>query len=83
MTCQQAAEVITRSVDTPLAVSERCGLGVHTLFCGPCRRFRWQILRLHMACQHAMDEDVSPCEGKLSVEACGRIAAALEHPSAE
>ena len=83
MTCQQAAEVITHSVDARLSVSERFGLGVHTLFCGPCRRFRLQILRLHLACQHVLDEDVSTGEGELSGEARGRIAAALEHSTAD
>lgn len=78
MTCQQAAEVISRSVDAPLPAGERVGLGVHILFCGPCRRFRQQLLRLHAACEQAASDDALVVGGGLSTEACGRIAAALD-----
>src|SRR5579859_6185286 len=57
MTCQKAAEVISRSADALLSTRERVGLGVHTLFCGPCRRFRQQLLRLHAACGQTLFED--------------------------
>jgi hypothetical protein len=79
MTCQQAAEVISRSVDAPLSVSERFGLGVHTFFCGPCRRFRSQIMRLHLVCEHVLDKDASIGEDELSADARGRITTVLEH----
>ena len=39
MICRQAAEAISRALDEPLSPLERLDLGVHTLFCGPCRRF--------------------------------------------
>ncbi|HJZ56020.1 MAG TPA: hypothetical protein VKE74_13720 [Gemmataceae bacterium] len=78
MTCRQAAEVISRSVDTSPSVAERAGLGVHSLLCGPCRRFRRQLLRLHVACGQAVGEDVATVEGELSAEARARILAALD-----
>ena len=43
MTCRQAAELISRELDTSLPLSRRVGLGFHTLMCGACRRFRRQL----------------------------------------
>jgi hypothetical protein len=79
MRCERAAEVISWSVDTPLSAGERVGLGVHTLLCGACRRYRRQLLRLHTACATALWEGVTATEGGLSAEARVRIAAALDH----
>jgi hypothetical protein len=57
MICRTAVELICRSADAPLSAGERFGLGVHTLFCGPCRRFRSQIQRLDAACGAVVWED--------------------------
>jgi hypothetical protein len=78
MTCKQAAEVISRSLDVPLSTSARVGLGVHTLFCGPCRRFRRQLFLLHAACGDAMHEKAEAAGGGLSNEARARILTGLE-----
>ncbi len=79
MTCQQAVEAISRSVDAPLSASGRVGLGVHTFFCGPCRRFKRQMARLQIACKAVVqDEADSPATAELSAEARERIATALE-----
>ena len=82
MTCQQAAEASSRSLDTPPSLAERAGLGVHTLCCGPCRRFRRQLLRLHAACGQAVGDDVAAVEGELSAAARARILAVLDRFSA-
>jgi hypothetical protein len=76
MICRTAVELICRSVDAPLSAGERVGLGVHTLFCGPCRRFREQMRRLDAACESAPRED-PPGGDTLSTAARERIAAAL------
>lgn len=78
MICRTAVEIICRSVDVPISTVERIGLGVHTLFCGPCRRFRGQIKRLHRLCEAA--EESPPPAPALSPDARTRIAAALEQP---
>jgi hypothetical protein len=84
MTCRQASEAITRVVDGPLSISWRVGLRVHTLFCGPCRRFRGQMVRLHALCQDLREEEIETVRGGLSVEARARIVTALESsPSPE
>ncbi|HJZ58045.1 MAG TPA: hypothetical protein VKE74_24095 [Gemmataceae bacterium] len=76
MICRTAVELICRSVDAPLSAGERVGLGVHTLFCGPCRRFRGQMGRLDVACEAAARED-PPGGETLSAAARERIVAAL------
>jgi len=78
MTCKQAVEVISRSLDVPLSTSSRVGLGVHTLFCGPCRRFRRQLFLLHAACEDVMHQEAETADGCLSVEARARIMTGLE-----
>ena len=77
MICRRAAELIGESLDTPLSFLQRYALGVHTLFCGPCRRFRDQLKRMDSACQQGVSND-SPATGQLSIEARARISAALE-----
>jgi hypothetical protein len=76
MICRTAVELICRSVDAPLSAGERVGLGVHTLFCGPCRRFRRQLRRLDAACGAAAWEEPKGGES-LSAAARERIVAAL------
>ena len=76
MICRTAVELICRSVDARTSAGERVGLGVHTLFCGPCRRFRRQMGRLDAACMAAALED-PPGGDTLSAAARERIAAAL------
>jgi hypothetical protein len=83
MTCQQAAEAISVSADGPLSTSTRVGLGIHTLFCGPCRRFRRQVLRLNAACVEVFREESEPALSGLTPEARARIAAVLDNASSD
>lgn len=78
MICRKAAEAISRSLDAPLSPLGRLDLGVHVLFCGPCRRFRRQMERLHAECSAADEEN--PSGPGLSAAARERITAALERP---
>lgn len=78
MICRDAAELVSRELDTRLGFAERVGLGVHTMFCGPCRRFRRQLARLNIACCRAVKYGVTPGDESLSPAARARIAAALE-----
>ena len=47
MTCRHAAELISRELDTELSIHQRARLGLHSLVCGTCRRFRWQLAAVH------------------------------------
>lgn len=78
MTCLQAAEVISRAVDMRLSTIAQVSLGVHTLFCGPCRRFRRQLSHLHAMCGQILSEQADPAGNGLSIEAKARIIAGLE-----
>ncbi len=79
MNCRTAAELACRSLDAPLPASHRAGLGVHTLFCGPCRRFHRQLIRLDAACRVATTAPPPDGEG-LAAAARERITAALQRP---
>jgi hypothetical protein len=78
MKCQQAAEVITCSVDKPLSALQKLNLGIHTLFCGPCRRFQRQVNQLHASSEEALSEEATPTHIKLPVEARDRIKSRLD-----
>ena len=41
--CHEATELASDALDGPLSASERWGLRLHTLICGPCRRFLGQL----------------------------------------
>jgi len=82
MICRQAAEAISRSLEAPLSAVERLDLGVHTLFCRPCRRFREQLTRLHAECAKTGSAD-PPAGAGLTPAARERIAAALDNPPAD
>lgn len=79
MICRRAAEFISRSLDEPLSRLQRLDLGVHTLFCTPCRRFRKQLKQFHAECETSILDELLPGAG-LSSEAKGRIATAFQHP---
>jgi hypothetical protein len=75
--CRRATEVVTQSLDAPLGLRARVGLGVHTLFCSPCRRFQRQMARLHAVFKANADRPEGATDGGLSDAARARIAAAL------
>ena len=79
MICRTAVELVCRSPDAPLSAAERAGLGVHILFCGPCRRFRRQALHLETVYAEAAIHD-PPGGEMLPAAARERIAAALGQP---
>ena len=59
-------------------MGERVGLEVHTLFCGPCRRFRQQLFRLDAECAADAAQVIAPVGDGLSAAARERIVAALD-----
>ncbi len=77
MICRRATEVVTQSLDEPLGLRARVGLGVHTLFCSPCRRFQRQMIHLDAVFRANADRTEGATEGGLSDVARERIASAL------
>jgi anti-sigma factor ChrR (cupin superfamily) len=43
LTCKQASQFVSISLDRPLSWSERLQLKVHLLLCNACRRFNQQL----------------------------------------
>ena len=82
MICRDAAEIISRSLDASSSRVERAGLAVHTLFCGPCRRFRTQLKQLHAECTTAAADESASGVG-LSAAARERITTAIDKAPAD
>ena len=77
LSCNQASQVLSPSLDRKLMCRDRVGLRLHLMLCSMCRRFGRQIIgmrkmvrRLRQQIEH--DETV-----KLSTEAKQRIAQVL------
>lgn len=49
ISCREATELVSRSLDAPLGWRQRLGLRVHLLACSLCRDFRRQMLFLREA----------------------------------
>jgi hypothetical protein len=43
MTCQEAAELVSRGFDRDLTLAQRAGLVLHLAICWACRRLRRQL----------------------------------------
>lgn len=79
ISCRKASELISLSLDRPLALRERLALGLHLCGCSLCRSYRRQaafIRRLAHALRERMRE-LAPGELELSPAAAARIARAL------
>jgi hypothetical protein len=51
LTCKQASQLISQSLDHPLSLSNRIKLRLHLLICDACSRFRKQLEQLSTALQ--------------------------------
>jgi hypothetical protein len=47
--CEEATALASQSYERSLDRPERLALGIHTILCHPCRRFRHQVELLHQA----------------------------------
>jgi hypothetical protein len=41
--CYEASQLATLTYERPLSLNERLRLGIHRLFCGPCRAYKRQL----------------------------------------
>jgi predicted anti-sigma-YlaC factor YlaD len=79
LSCRKASELISLSLDRPLALRERLALGLHLCGCSMCRSYRRQaafIQRLARAIVERVRQ-LAPGEMELSPAASARIARAL------
>ncbi|MDP3679133.1 MAG: zf-HC2 domain-containing protein [Methylotenera sp.] len=78
MTCKQASQLISQSLDRPLTWSERVQLRFHLLICNACRHFKQQLNQLYFAIQQLKDETVNDQTIQLPVEAKAKILYAID-----
>ena len=71
LSCRRATELASRAMEVSLSRRERFALGLHTLVCGWCRRYRAQINRIRLLMKRR--EEKLP---GLSAEARDRLARA-------
>jgi hypothetical protein len=49
LSCKQASQIISQSLDRPLTIRERFALKLHLLICKYCKRFSQQLHTLRVA----------------------------------
>ena len=73
LTCKQASQLISRSLDHPLSWSERLQLKLHLVICDACRQFRQHINLLHVAVQRIRSATENDSSIQLAPEVKDRI----------
>ncbi|HWU82139.1 MAG TPA: zf-HC2 domain-containing protein [Methylophilaceae bacterium] len=78
LSCKQASQLLSQSLDRRLSWRERMGLRLHLTVCDVCRRFGRQILLMRQAIRSLVraveqDEQIS-----IPVDVKGRIAKAID-----
>ena len=82
LTCKEAAELISRSLDEKLPIWRRLSLWLHVTLCRFCRRYRRDLHQIHRAVGSAPDGELPADSGHhLSDEARDRIRQRLEADS--
>ena len=71
--CRRVAEISSKELDTRLRLTELLCGGFHRLMCGPCRRYRAQLLALEAATREAVRTDVDTGDARLPDESKTRI----------
>ena len=64
LSCKQASQIISQSLDRPLMMRERFALKLHLLICKYCKRFSQQLQTLRVAIKTM----VSSIESNNSIE---------------
>lgn len=57
--CDEAVRVANRGLDEPLSLSQRLGLAIHRLICGPCRLYRKQLEAMRGVAQKLAEPQAS------------------------
>lgn len=73
LTCKQASQLISQSLDRPLSLAERLKLRIHLFICDACTRFNQQLMQLRIAVQKLRGSIENDSAIQLPVEAKARI----------
>ena len=80
LTCKDASQLMSQSLDRDLTWMERVGLRFHLFICEPCPKVRQQLTFLHNASKRLATEpvDIPSSQPGLSPEAQERILKELQ-----
>jgi hypothetical protein len=78
LTCKQASQIISQSLDMPLSWSDRMKLRFHLFICNACNRFNRQLHQLRVAVNRVTQLTENDSAIKLPVDAKIRISASIE-----
>jgi hypothetical protein len=78
LTCKQASQIVSQSLDRPLSWSDRMKLKFHFFICAACNRFNRQLHQLRLAVNRVTQLTENDSNIKLSVDAKIRITTAVE-----
>lgn len=73
LTCKQASELVSQSLDRPLSWSELMQLRFHLFICNACKGFKQQLNKLRLAMRQLRDVTENDQTIKLSTDAKKRI----------
>lgn len=73
LTCKQASQLISRSLDRPLLWHERLQLKLHLLICDPCTQFKRQLNQLRVALKRMRTVTENDTSIQLPLEVKNRI----------
>ena len=76
LTCKQASQIISQSLDNPLSWSDRMKLKFHLFICDACTRFNQQLRLIKNAVQRMKLETDDTIQ--LTVDAKARINQAID-----
>ena len=75
LSCIQASQIISQSLDRPLTLRERFTLKLHLAICKYCKRFSQQVQTLHVAIKTM----VSSIESNNSIEMPSAVKKRITH----
>jgi len=78
LTCKQASQLISQSLDHPLSWSQRMQLKLHLLMCSACNRFKQQLHLLRAALKRIRDQIENDSSIQLPSDVKARIERELE-----
>lgn len=78
LTCKQASQLISQSLDHPLSWPQRMQLKLHLLMCTACNRFKQQLDLLRVALQHIRNATENDHNIQLPLDVKDRIVRTIE-----
>jgi hypothetical protein len=78
LTCKQASQIISQSLDNPLSLSDRIKLKFHLFICNACTRFYQQLRLIRDAVLRVKYETENDVTIQLNLDAKAKINKAIE-----